>query len=432
MMGIVKKILLTPPPKIYDGSVINLPLSKSIANRMLILNFLSQQKADIPIPDSHDSQLMKKLIDELPAIDKDTSIQVQESSEIKVFSAEDAGTVFRFLSALFAITPGKRILTGSSRMLKRPCGPLINSLQNLGAQCQYLELKGYPPVLFDGTTLQGGEIEINASVSSQFISALMIIAPEMEYGLKISWKGSVVSYPYIQMTALLMEQCGISVELTNSSIKISSGNYSVKAISEPDWSAASYWFALASLLPEDNCKDHGFLLSGLTSDSAQGDRVLVDICNRLGVSSEWESAGLRIRKWGRAESNLILNLKEFPDLAPAIAVACAALQLNAVLTGLESLKIKESDRLFTIQSELNKQGYRCEIEGGSSLRLIPGKATKSTDQIETYKDHRIAMAMSLLTMKQGPLIINDPDVVNKSYPGFWRDLESVGFKVNTI
>lgn len=427
----MKKILLTPPLKLSENIVIDLPLSKSIANRMLILNYLSGQRVHIPIPDSNDSLLMKELIDKLPAY-RPNSSQDEELSKIEIFSAEDAGTVFRFLSALFSIIPGRRIITGSERMKRRPCGPLIQSLQNLGAKCLYTESDGYPPVLFEGVDLNGGEVEIDPTISSQFISALMMIAPEMKNGLRISWLGSVVSYPYIKMTASLMEKCGICIELTDSWVKINSGGYSVDSISEPDWSAASYWFALTSLLSEDNYLHSGFLLKGLSIDSIQGDRVLVEIYSRLGVKSERESGGLRIRKYKPAETDLKFDLRDFPDLAPALAVSCAALQLNAEITGLETLKIKESNRLLTIKTELVKQGYNCEIEGAETLRFIPGKIITSDANIETHNDHRIAMAMSLLTLKNGPLIINDPDVVNKSYPQFWNDFKTVGFKVSTI
>ncbi len=425
-----KKLLIKPPLMYQDGISITLPLSKSIANRMMIINFLSDTKVDLEVPESSDSRIMFDLLSRIHSEKTDSENQSSGRQEVAEYSSEDAGTVFRFLSALFSCIPGKRILTGSHRMLERPCGPLIDSLIEIGAKCSYLGNTGFPPVVFEGRELNGGEIEIEASVSSQFISALMMIAPLMKEGLAISLKGAIVSFPYILLTASLMGKCGVEVEISESIIKIPNSQYKVQALSEADWSAASYWYALVAISPLAMLPSTGLLLKGLSQQTLQGDASVMQIYKQLGVDSTWVDEGLRLKKSNKTITEFNVNLKDNPDLTPAIAVTCATLGIQAELSGLQTLTIKESNRLITIRDELLKQGYNCSITDQHSLVIIPVNTSPKTGCVETYNDHRIAMAMSLLCLTKGELTIKNPSVVAKSYPKYWDDLKSAGFLIN--
>jgi 3-phosphoshikimate 1-carboxyvinyltransferase len=424
-----EKLLIRPPLIYPDGISISLPLSKSIANRLMIINFLSNTKVDLEIPESSDSQIMFDLLSRIHSEKTDHENQNYISRDVAEYSSEDAGTVFRFLSALFSCIPGKRILTGSRRMLQRPCGPLIDSLIEIGAKCSYIGKHGFPPVVFEGRALNGGEIEIEASVSSQFISALMMIAPLMNEGLVIHLKGAIVSFPYILLTASLMRRCGVEVKISESVIRIPNSQYKALSLSEADWSAASYWYALVAISPMQMIPSTGILLKGLSQQTSQGDGAVLQIFEQLGVDSTWEDEGLRLKKSNQSITKFNINLKDYPDLTPAIAVTCAALGLQAELAGLNTLVIKESNRLIAIRDELLKQGYNCSITDHQNLVIIPGNYSPKTAYVETYNDHRIAMAMSLLCVRKGELAIKNPSVVAKSYPKYWEDLKSAGFVI---
>ncbi len=419
-------------PTLINNGPVNLPLSKSIANRMLIIGYLSGNEDSVQIPECDDSLTMKELLRKL----RRNSYAAQFlSSEMNFhdnsFNTDDAGTVFRFMSALLAITPGTALLTGSARMLERPCGPLIDALVSLGAKCTYKGKLGYPPVLFEGRKLQGGSVFINASVSSQFISALMMIAPLMPKGLKIQLKGNAVSQPYIHLTAELMRINGINVSVEETTVTIEPGTYKfAEGIREADWSAASYWYTLAALLPAGSLHKLPIVLKGLKSESLQGDHHVAEIFRQLGVESVWLNGDLLLTRAGSPNNKIDVNLNGQPDLAPALAVACAGMQVEATIRGLETLVIKESNRLESIKSELKKRGYVCTIESNNTLHIHKGMIAPTGNVIDTYNDHRIAMAISMLSLTSGPLIINDPDVVNKSYPEFWNHLMAAGFSVH--
>ena len=419
-------------PTDINNVPVNLPLSKSIANRMLIIGYLSGKEDSVEIPACDDSLTMKELLRKL----RRNSYAAQFLSNDlnfhdNCFNAGEAGTVFRFMSALLAITPGNAVLTGSARMLERPCGPLIDALVSLGAKCTYKGKQGYPPVLFEGRKLQGGNVTIDASVSSQFVSALMMIAPLMPKGLRIHLKGNPVSQPYIHLTAELMRSNGIKVSVDETLIVIEPGIYSfVEGIREADWSAASYWYALAALLPNESLLIYPIVLKGLKSNSLEGDRFVAEIFRQLGVESVWQNNDLLLKRAGSIVNKVDIDLNGQPDLAPALAVACAGIQVEATLRGLETLVIKESNRLESIKSELKKRGYVCRIESNNTLHVLKGMIPPTSNVIDTYNDHRIAMAMSMLSISSGTLVINNPDVVGKSYPEFWNDLVAAGFSIH--
>lgn len=409
----MNRLVIQSPVTLCKASI-ELPLSKSIANRMLVIGYLADSESLVRIPNSKDSVTMQRLIQGL------------RNNNIKDFDSGDAGTVFRFLTALLSVIPGDRTLTGSHRMKQRPVGPLVNALRSLGADISYSENEGYPPIAIHGKKPEGGYVSIDGSVSSQFISALMMIGPLMKNGLKIMTEGSVVSWPYIELTAGLMRTSGIEVQIDGSEITIQPGIYTLNSdLSEADWSAASYWYALVSLVPGSS-----LLLKGLRQQSLQGDSKLTDIFSPLGVVSEWSDEGLLISYSGNRVDSFEINLNGQPDLAPAIATACAGNQINAKLTGLETLVIKESNRLEALNIELAKLGYQSEIEDNNTFIVLPGDSSVKSNLIDTYNDHRIAMSMAVLGAIKSPLNINDPRVVDKSYPDFWDHLRKCGFVVS--
>ncbi len=421
------------PPKLVDRASVSLPLSKSIANRMLIIGYITGNEHLVKFPDCVDSITMRALLQKLRNNSYSGRYQGDTHGDIQdnIYNTGDAGTVFRFLSALLAITPGKALLTGSARMLERPCRPLIDSLIELGAHCSYIDKHGYPPVSMEGSKLRGGTVSVDASVSSQFISALMMVAPLMPKGLIINLKGNAVSQPYIHLTADLMKKNGIDVTVGISKVIIHPGDYKFKeGIHEADWSAASYWYTMVALLKQDSLDGSPVILKGLNYESMQGDRFVAQIYEQLDIESKWFNGDVHLHNTGIIAKHLDFELNGQPDLAPAIAVACAALQISATIRGLETLVIKESNRLESLKSELGKLGYICRIESNNALRIIVGRTEKTSNIIDTYNDHRIAMAMAMLSLTDGPLYINNPGVVNKSYPEFWTDLESVGFSID--
>lgn len=421
------------PPIELNRAPVTLPLSKSIANRMLIIGYITGNEDLVKFPDCADSNTMRELLRKLRS--KSYFGQYQGNDQIdfqdNIYNTGDAGTVFRFLSALLAITPGKSLLTGSARMLERPCGPLIDSLIELGAHCSYMDKHGYPPVLIEGNKLKGGTISVDATVSSQFISALMMVAPLMPIGLTINLEGDAVSQPYIHLTADLMKRNGANVTVDISKVIVHPADYNFKeGIHEADWSAASYWYTLAALQKQDSTERSPVILKGLNHKSMQGDRLVAKIFEKLGIESKWFNGDVHLHNTGVVAKHIDIDLHGQPDLAPALAVACAGLQISATISGLETLVIKESNRLESIKSELKKLGYICQIEANNTLQIIVGRTEQTSNVIDTYNDHRIAMAMAMLSLTNGPLLINNPEVVRKSYPEFWTDLTSAGFIID--
>ncbi len=401
----------------FKKVTIHLPASKSISNRALILNALLNNKIVLnQLSLADDTQLM-------------LSVLSNENHEVNL---DNAGTCMRFLTAYFACKANKNTsLLCSERMKQRPIKGLVNALINLGAEISYLVNENYPPLKIVGKKLRGNSINIDASESSQFITALMLIAPFVENGITIHLTGKIASFDYIKMTALLMNEFGISVKLTDNSIAIKP--YQNEPIIadftiEKDWSSAAFWYLIAALNPELSIH-----LIGLSKTSIQGDHITFKVFEKLGVSTTETSDGLVIFKEKIAEDFLEFDLINAIDLAPALCVACAALNINATISGLQNLKIKESNRLLAIVTELNKFGY--DVSNSDDKIMI--KQTNNIDYnqsilINTYNDHRMAMAFAPLAMLFNQLKIDDTTVVSKSYPHFFNDLELVGITIKNI
>jgi 3-phosphoshikimate 1-carboxyvinyltransferase len=323
----------------------------------------------------------------------------------------------RFLTAYFSVAGKTKVLTGTHRMKERPIGLLVDALRQLGAQIKYLEKDGFPPLETSGFQSQKtNSLEIRGDVSSQYISALMMIAPTLPQGLKLRLTGKIGSRPYIEMTASLMRQFGAEVTFVEDTIAVSPKPYTPATHTvESDWSAVSYWFAFAALASEAE-----IFLPRLQPNSLQGDRVIADIMKDLGVSAALENGLLKLTKTAVARE-IRWDFTHCPDLAQTVAVVCAAKKIPGRFTGLESLRIKETDRIAALQNELRKIGADL-IEEGPQWTLVPSTRLPESASFQTYKDHRMAMAFApLATLMK--VEIENPEVVRKSYPRFWDDLE---------
>lgn len=399
-------------PDHLKNHTVELPLSKSIINRSMIIGFLAGYDHSQFNADSDDTTLMYELL-----------LKLKNPIDFSVYDAGPAGTVFRFLCALMSITPGIHVLTGSERMQQRPVGPLVEALNQLGAEIKYLEKIGYPPLEIHGREIRGGELEIDATISSQFISALLMIGPYLQSGLRLKLIGKPVSSPYIDLTIGIMSHYGVHVVKDIDLFIVPKGIYSFNSImTEADWSAASYWYALIALK-----KESSVILSGLNSQSLQGDIRIIQIFEQMGVRSSWHSQNLHLVNTGIVKQQIILDLNDCPDLAPSVAIVCAGLQIDADLTGLETLVIKESNRLFAISKELNQLGYSCSVSHNNQLKIRRGKKDTNSCTVKTYNDHRIAMSFAILCVMMERIIIENPQVVSKSYPTFWQHLDRAGF-----
>ncbi len=344
-----------------------------------------------------------------------------------VINAMDAGTTMRFLTAYFAVKGQPKLLTGTDRMKERPIHLLVNALRSIGVTIDYTNKEGFPPLEIRAFPRQlRNEITIPGDVSSQFISALMMIAPTLPSGLVISLEGKVGSWPYLTMTAELMGLFGIKPEMDKSRIRIQPGRYRPTHYRvEPDWSAASYWFAFVSL-----AESASVLLPNVDSMALQGDRVIVEIMAQLGVKSEFQKTGLRLSKNDKVDSTFSWDFTNCPDLAQTVLPVCAARNIRGEFTGLESLRIKETDRIAALQTELAKIGTSF-TETPGRWQLEPGKLPKDKPHIHTYHDHRMAMGFAPLATRMD-ISIEGPEVVNKSYPSFWKDMQVMGFSIKGL
>jgi 3-phosphoshikimate 1-carboxyvinyltransferase len=399
---------------------INLPTSKSINNRLLIMQALSDEKIDIAgLSEADDTQLLLRLL---------SLIQTRNNSEEPVtIDCYSAGTTFRFLTAFLSIQKGRWLLTGDDRMKQRPIGELVNALATAGADIKYNGNEDFPPLLISGKLIHGGTLEIQSDISSQYISALLLIAPYMTEGLNLSLQGSIVSEPYIRMTLELMKQCGIQYLYEKNTFRINPQKYrTAKFLVEPDWSAASYWYEVAAL-----SEDAEIILPGLNHSILQGDAIVSSLFAELGVETIFQDNAVILKK-----NSYVTNLFEFdfsacPDLAQTVAVTCAALKIRAHLKGLQNLNIKETERLKMLALELKKIGVNAEILNDSELIIYPSEIDISDDHIfQTYSDHRMAMAFAPLSILNKKINITEPEVVKKSYPTFWTDLQSAGFTIS--
>jgi 3-phosphoshikimate 1-carboxyvinyltransferase len=385
-----------------------LPSSKSESNRALIIKALCKQTCHLTnISEARDTQTMLKLL----------------ASDNLTLDVIDAGTTMRFLTAYCAVTNRESILTGSQRMCERPIQVLVEALRELGADIEYLTNEGYPPIHVKGFRPKKDALFVRGDVSSQYISALLMIAPILPNGLTINLVGKVASLPYIQMTLQLMQNFGVQHEWKTNAIHIPPQDYHASSYSvESDWSASSYWYSIVSLANEAEIK-----LLGLKRDSLQGDAEIVKIMEKLGVNTVFEHDGILLKKT-TTEKIFEWDFTHCPDLAQTVAVVGAAKGVNMKMTGLESLKIKETDRLVAVRDELAKFGIIAEDVNDETL-LIPPQAIKAPmTYIKTYKDHRMAMAFAPLALLFD-IEIGQPEVVEKSYPRFWEDLGKAGFGV---
>lgn len=336
----------------------------------------------------------------------------------------DAGTTMRFLTAYFAVTGQFKLLTGTDRMKERPIHLLVNALRTLGVTINYTGKEGFPPIEIKGFARQlTNQIAIRGDVSSQFISALMMVGPVLPMGLTINLEGKVGSLPYLKMTAELMGLFGIKPEMSDQEILIPSGNYKPTTYCvEPDWSSASYWFAFTALSESSD-----ILLPKVGSKALQGDRVIVEIMSQLGVKADFTEDGLHLTKVKSSTTNLAWDFTNCPDLAQTVLPVCAAKNIQGEFTGLESLRIKETDRIAALQSELAKIGAGLKEEKGS-WKLIPGTLPANRPRFNTYHDHRMAMGLAPLATRMD-ISIESPDVVKKSYPAFWEDMKAFRFTI---
>jgi 3-phosphoshikimate 1-carboxyvinyltransferase len=353
-----------------------------------------------------------------------------------ILDAGPAGTTFRFLTAYLALQPDIQILTGSERMKKRPIKVLVEALRQLGADIEYLEKEGYPPLKIGEPNDDFGRknrLTIPADTSSQYISALLMIAPILPRGLELTLAGKIVSRPYIEMTLALMRYFGVTAGWKDNVIKINPQDYRAKEFTvEADWSAASYYYAMAVFADELDLQ-----LNGLFKDSVQGDAVLAPMMEKFGIKTVFNDRGIRLTKSGAAIPPVFeYDFLECPDLAQTLAVVCAGAGVHGVFTGLETLRIKETDRISALKNELAKvQAFLSKLpekfskKSGKQFFQIEGKAVvENAPTFATYEDHRMAMAFAPLAMF-GDIRIEEPEVVKKSYPNFWRDLTELGFEV---
>ena len=399
-----------PPTSLYN--TVKLPGSKSISNRALILNALSLSTFEIKnLSVCEDTRVIKDAF----------------ASNTNEFDVRGAGTAMRFLAAFLACVEGEWFLKGSERMHERPIHPLVDTLINLGADIEYLGNKGYPPLKIKGKKLEGGEVYLTANVSSQFISALIMIAPTMKLGLTLHLDKEVISRPYIHLTQKMMADYGVRVKWIGNTIKVEPQPYVATPYSiESDWSAASYWYSFVALIPEAEVK-----LKGLRKESMQGDANILNLFADLGVTTCFEDEGVILRKKNVVKGKFFHNFINEPDLAQTFAVTCCLLNIPFFFSGLQTLKIKETDRIYALITELEKLGYVLrETENGILEWDGERCLTDETIVIETYDDHRMAMAFAPASIIYKDMYINHPEVVTKSYPTFWDDLEQGGVKLN--
>ncbi len=399
------------------NGVIELTSSKSESNRVLIIRSLTEGNLEIQkLSYSEDTKVLEKAL--------------KDYFSCKEINVGHAGTSYRFLTAFLATREkGNWILTGSERMKERPISILVEALRSLGANIQYFEKKGFPPLKIKASKDLKNEVSIDGNVSSQYISALLLIAPTLKNGLIIKIVGKTTSLPYIKMTIALMHYFGIEIlwDEIHNIISVAPQNYQPKKYEiEADWSAASYWFGIIALSEIGSC----LRLKGLRKESLQGDAALTTIYETFGVSTSFVGDELVIKKTSNPISKIIsLDLKNTPDIAQTILCTCAGLNIEAKIEGLHTLKIKETDRVSAMKNELSKLGLQLDILSEDAVFLHQNNGLKAPQlPIETYQDHRMAMAFATLSVKCNLQILN-PDVVKKSYPNFWKDLENLRIEI---
>jgi 3-phosphoshikimate 1-carboxyvinyltransferase len=402
--------LSTNSQYIIDNSQLNITGSKSETNRLLLLKALFPNITLANTSNSDDSEVMQKAL----------------AGNDEIVDIHHAGTAMRFLTAYFAVNEGREVvMTGSSRMQERPIKILVETLAQLGVEISYLKEEGYPPIKIKGKKVTASKVNLAANVSSQYISALLLVASKLENGLELTLEGEITSIPYIKMTLALLKDLDIKTSFEGNVIKV----YPKEAVEtremivESDWSSASYFFSLVALA--DAAK---ITLSSYKENSLQGDSELVSLYEKMGVKTTFENNKMTLEKVaGFNYQDVNFELNNTPDIAQTIVVTCLGLGIGCHLTGLHTLKIKETDRLEALRIELTKLGANISVTN-DSLTLVPSQNINHNVHIATYNDHRMAMAFAPLAVKV-PIIINDAEVVSKSYPDFWNDLKALNFQI---
>jgi hypothetical protein BACCOPRO_02477 len=386
-----------------------LPASKSISNRVLLLNELCGNAAPIEnLSECDDSQVMQNAL----------------SENGETIDIHGAGTAMRFLTAYFAIARGKHLLTGSERMRQRPIAPLVEALRSIGASIDYAGEEGFPPLHITGGDLEGGNISLPGDISSQYISALLMIAPRTRRGIDLTLTGKITSRPYIDMTVSLLRLYGATVTAEGNRLTVAPGNYQALPMRiEADWTAASYWYQIAALHPHAEIE-----LPGLHRESLQGDARIAELFEPLGIRTRPSAEGIVLTRGELSTARIEYDLTDQPDLAQTLVATCALLGLPFRFTGLQSLRIKETDRITALKNELKKLGCLIADRDSSILEWNGERCAPQPDPIiDTYDDHRMAMAFAPAAIRFPELGIRHPEVVGKSYPKFWDHLQKAGF-----
>ncbi len=408
---------ITAPTKLNAN--VKLPASKSISNRALVINALAT---------SCDDGGKRIHPDNISKCD-DTDVIVAALNDMpKEINIKAAGTAMRFMTAYLSVMGKEHIITGTERMKHRPISILVDALRYLGADIEYVEQEGFPPLRIRGRKLDGGHIEVDGSISSQYISALLMIAPTMTNGLELKITGEIASRSYIDLTLWMMKEFGADAEWSEAdTITVKPVMYKQRQYTiENDWSASSYWYEMMALTDDREATVH---LSGLRDGSKQGDSVVRYIYYMLGVKTQFEGDGITLTRHIRTLRRFDYDFINSPDLAQTVVVTCCMLNIPFHFTGLANLTIKETDRIAALKNELLKMGYVLHDQNGSEL-YWDGERTEPTDEaIDTYEDHRMAMAFAPAALKLPQQKINNPEVVTKSYPTYWEDLDNAQFTI---
>lgn len=403
-------------PRRIEGEI-DLPASKSISNRVLLLNALCAtpgRLSNLAQCDDTDAVL--------------SALAQPDASEVNIGAA---GTAMRFLTAYFATRVGREVvIDGTERMRQRPIGVLVDALRQLGADIEYVEAEGYPPLKITGTRLHGGALTVSGSVSSQYITAILLIAPVIG-GITLTIEGEIMSRPYIDMTLALMARYGVKAEWRENEIHVPAGEYTALDFTvEADWSAASYWWAMQAIVPQSRIS-----LKGLEPQSLQGDSRIAELMSQMGVTGNWCGRYLDLRSNGGVGCccSTFADLSGTPDIAQTLVVMLCLMGRPFRITGLRTLRIKETDRLEALRTELRKLGYVVKVEGDDAISWhFETTAAEASPHICTYHDHRMAMAFAPAAIRFPGLIIDDAQVVSKSYPLFWEHLRQAGFKIEEV
>lgn len=403
-------------PRRIEGEI-DLPASKSISNRVLLLNALCAtpgRLSNLAQCDDTDAVL--------------SALAQPDASEVNIGAA---GTAMRFLTAYFATREGREVvIDGTERMRQRPIGVLVDALRQLGADIEYVEAEGYPPLKITGTRLHGGALTVSGSVSSQYITAILLIAPVIG-GITLTIEGEIMSRPYIDMTLALMARYGVKAEWRENVIHVPAGEYTALDFTvEADWSAASYWWAMQAIVPQSHIS-----LKGLEPQSLQGDSRIAELMSQMGVTGNWCGRYLDLRSNGGVGCccSTFADLSGTPDIAQTLVVMLCLMGRPFRITGLRTLRIKETDRLEALRTELRKLGYVVKVEGDDAISWhFETTAAEASPHICTYHDHRMAMAFAPAAIRFPGLIIDDAQVVSKSYPLFWEHLRQAGFKIEEV